>query len=111
MGINEFEKGKKYSFNESIAYADKSIVSKQIMKKISGYISLFAFDKGEALTQHIAIYDSTVFILEGKAEITIAENSNILNAGETIVIPGNIRHSLKAIEKFKMVRIMIKSRF
>ena len=110
MGTNEFEKGKKFSFNESIDYAGKAVVSKHVLKKETGNISLFAFDKGEELSEHAAPFDAVVFIVDGKADIIIDGHSNILDAGETIVMPANIPHALKAVEQFKMVLTMIKSK-
>ena len=110
MGTNEFEKGKKFSFNESISYAGKAVVSKHVLKKETGNISLFAFDKGEELSEHTAPFDAVVFIVDGKADIIIDGHSNILDAGETIVMPANIPHALKAVEQFKMVLTMIKSK-
>ena len=109
MGINEFEKGKKFSFNESISYAEKAVVSKHVLKNEAGNISLFAFDKGEGLSEHTAPFDAVVFIVDGQAEIIIGGHSNMLDAGETIVMPANISHALKAIEPFKIVLTMIKS--
>lgn len=105
---NEFEKGKKFSFNNSIAYADNAVVSKHILKKDTGNISLFSFDKGEGLSEHTAPFDAVVYIVDGKADIIIDGKSNILEANETIIMPANISHALKAVEKFKMVLTMIK---
>ena len=110
MGTNGFEIGKKFSFNNSISYADKAIVSKIVLKSEMGDISLFAFDKDEGLSEHSAPYEAVVSIVDGKADIIIAGDSNILEAGETIVMPANIPHALKAIEQFKMVLTMIKSK-
>lgn len=107
---NEFEKGTKFSYNESITYTEKAVVSKHILKKETGNISLFAFDIGEGLSEHTAPFDATVFIVDGKADIIINGVSNIVNAGETIIMPASIPHALKAIEKFKMVLTMIKSK-
>ncbi len=108
MENNEFEKGTKFSFNNSIAYADKAVVSKHILKKESGNISLFAFDKGEGLSEHTAPFDALVYIVDGTADIIIDGKSHILSANETIIMPANISHALKAVEKFKMVLTMIK---
>lgn len=110
MENNEFEKGIKFSFNNSIKYAEKAVVSKHILKKETGNISVFAFDKGEGLSQHTAPFDAVVFIVDGKADIIINGVSNILETGETIIMPANIPHSLKAVEKYKMVLIMIRSK-
>ena len=108
MKNNEFEKGKKFSYNNSIAYADKAVVSKHILKTETGNISLFAFDQGEGLSEHTAPFDAVVYIVDGKADIHINGQSNLLEAGETIIMPANIPHALTAIEKFKMVLTMIK---
>jgi len=105
---NEFDKGIKFSYNDSISYSDKAVVSKHVLKKETGNISLFAFDKGEGLSEHTAPFDAVVFIVDGKADIIIDGESNILEAGETIIMPANIPHALKAAEKFKMVLTMIR---
>ena len=107
---NEFEKGKSFSYNKSITYAEKAVVSKHILKKESGNISLFAFDKDEGLSEHTTPFDALVFIVEGKADIIIDGISNILEAGESIIMPANVPHALKAVEQFKMVLTMIKSK-
>jgi quercetin dioxygenase-like cupin family protein len=98
---NEFTKGIKFSFNETINYADQAVVSKQILKQQKGNITLFAFDKDQELTEHKTPFDALVTIIDGKA--------NILEAGESIIMPANIAHALKAVEKFKMVLTMIKN--
>ncbi|WP_445734061.1 cupin domain-containing protein [Mariniflexile sp.] len=108
MASNEFKKGIKFSFNNSIDYNDKAVVSKHILKKDNGNISLFAFDKGEGLSEHTTPFDALVYIVDGKSEITINGVSTILEANETIVMPAKVPHALKAVEKFKMVLTMIK---
>lgn len=110
MSNNEFEKGIKFSFNESINYNSKAVVSRHILKKENGNVSLFAFDKGEGLSEHSTPFDAVVFIVDGKADIIIDGVSNILEANETIVMPANIPHALKAVEKFKMVLTMIRGK-
>ena len=107
--INEFDKGIKFSFNETINYADKAVVSKQILKQQKGNITLFAFDKGQELSEHKTSFDALVTIIDGKADIIIDGKSNVLEASESIIMPANIPHALKAIEKFKMLLTMIKS--
>jgi len=109
MGQNEFEKGMKFSFDKSIAYADKAVVSKHILKKQTGNISLFAFDKGEGLSEHTTPFDAMVLVVDGKAEIIIDGSSHLLESGDSIIMPADIPHALKAVEKFKMVLTMIKS--
>jgi quercetin dioxygenase-like cupin family protein len=108
MEKNEFEKGIKFSYINSIDYADKAVVSKQILKKETGNISLFAFDKGEGLSEHTAPFDAVVYIVDGTADVIIDGKSNILTTNETIIMPAHISHALKAVEKFKMVLTMIK---
>lgn len=110
MSKNEFDKAQKFSFQDSIAYAEKAIVSKHVLRKGNGNISLFAFDKGEGLSEHTAPFDAVVTIVDGKAEVIIDGQSTELDAGETIVMPANIPHALKAVERFKMVLTMIKSK-
>jgi quercetin dioxygenase-like cupin family protein len=94
---------------ESIAYADGSVVSKIIVKKPTGNVTLFAFDKGEGLAEHSSPHDVLVQVLDGIAEITIDGTSHFVNSGHCIILPSNIPHSLKASEKFKMMLTMIKS--
>jgi len=110
MENNEFGKGKKFSYADSIAYAEKAVVSKHVLKKETGNISLMSFDKGEGLTEHISPYDAVVQIVDGKADIIINGISNIMEAGETIIMPANQPHELKAVAKFKMVLTMIRSK-
>lgn len=110
MSTNEFIKAEKFSYDTSITYAQEAVVSKHVLKKENGNISLFAFDKGEGLSEHTTPFDAVVQIVDGKAEIIIEGNSHILVSGETIVMPANIPHALKAVERFKMVLTMIKSK-
>lgn len=110
MANNEFDKGVKFSFNDSIKYNDQAVVSRHILKKENGNVSLFAFDKGEALSEHSTPFDALVYIVDGKADIIIDGKSNILEANESIVMPANIPHALKAVEAFKMVLTMIKTK-
>jgi quercetin dioxygenase-like cupin family protein len=109
MGSNEFEKSKVFGFKDSVDYAEGAIVSKTVLKKESGNISLFAFAKGEALSEHTAPFDAMIQVVEGKGEVTIGGSPFILESGQTIIMPANIPHSVKAVEKFKMVLTMIKS--
>lgn len=92
-----------------INYQDGSVVSKTILSKKTGNVTLFAFDAGQGLSEHTAPYDAMVNILDGEAEITVGGKINNVKSGEMILLPGNIAHELKAIKKFKMLLIMIKS--
>jgi len=107
---NEMEKGKIFSYDKSIAYSEKAVVSKHILKKETGNISLFAFDKGEGLSEHTAPFDAVVSIIDGKADVRIDGVSHILESGESIIMPADVPHALDAPEKFKMVLTMIKSK-
>jgi quercetin dioxygenase-like cupin family protein len=109
MESNEYLKSAVFSFSESIEYADGAIVSKTVLKKQTGNISLFAFDKGEALSEHTAPFDAMIQVVDGKGEITIGGKSFFLESGQSIIMPANIPHAVKAVEKFKMLLTMIKS--
>ena len=93
---------------ELIGYQKGSIVSREIINKPTGTVTLFAFDRGQGLSEHKAPFDALVYILDGKAEITISGKSNKVKKGEFIIMPANQPHSLKAIERFKMVLTMIR---
>jgi quercetin dioxygenase-like cupin family protein len=109
MQSNEFEKSRIFSFNDSIEYSEGGIVSKTVLKKDAGNISLFSFDRGEALTEHTSPFDAMIQVVDGKGEIIIGGMSYILETGQTIIMPANVPHAVKAVEKFKMVLTMIKS--
>jgi quercetin dioxygenase-like cupin family protein len=109
MSTNEFEKSKVFSFNESIEYSEGGIVSKTVLKKQTGNISLFSFAKGEALSEHTAPFDAMISVVDGRGEVIIGGKPFILLAGESIIMPANITHAVNAVEKFKMVLTMIKS--
>jgi len=95
---------------DMVNYQNDSVVSKEIIKKESGTVSLFAFDKGQGLSEHTAPFDALVYIIDGQAEVTISGKPFIVKEDEIIIMPANKPHSLKAVEKFKMLLIMIKSR-
>ena len=92
-----------------VGYQDDAIVSKEIIKKNTGTVTLFAFDKSQGLSEHTAPFDALVYILDGKAEITISGKSSDVKAGQAIIMPANKPHALKAIERFKMILVMIKA--
>lgn len=96
------------SLSGLVDYQDGAVVSKEIIKKEKGSVTLFAFDKGQGLSEHTAPFDALVYIFDGKAEISIAGKQYFLKAGETIIMPANKPHSLKAIDRFKMLLVMIK---
>ena len=110
MESNEFEKGKVFSFVDSVEYASGGILSKTVLNKETGNISLFSFAMGEALSEHTAPFDAMIQVVDGKGEVTIGGNQFILKAGENIIMPANVPHTVKAVEKFKMVLTMIRSK-
>ncbi len=97
------------NINDLANYQDGSIVSRTLIKKETGTITLFAFSKGQALSEHTAPFDAMAYILDGKAEITISGKPQIVESGQMIILPVNKPHALKAIENFKMLLIMIRS--
>ena len=109
MGSNEFDRAKVFSLSESVDYSEGGIVSKTVLKKETGNISLFSFDKGEALSEHTAPFDAMITVVDGTGEVIIGGKSFILTIGQTIIMPANITHAVNAVEKFKMVLTMIKS--
>jgi len=91
-----------------VEYQEGSIVSKTLVDKETGSITLFAFAAGQSLSEHTAPYEALVQVLDGSAEIIIAGQTYELNAGEMILMPADIPHAVKAEEKFKMMLTMIK---
>lgn len=97
-----------YKFADLVGYQPGSVVSREIIQKPSGTITVFAFDEGQGLSEHKAPFDALVYILDGRAEVTIDGKKFEVAQGEMIVLPINVVHALKAIEKFKMALIMIR---
>ncbi len=92
-----------------LEYQEGSVVSRALINKDIGTVTLFSFDKGESLSEHTAPFDALVYVFDGEAEITISRENFMLTSGQMIIMPANEPHALKAIEKFKMMLIMIKS--
>lgn len=95
-------------FKELIDYQDGSVVSRELLTKKTGNITLFAFDRGQGLSEHTAPFDATVFCIEGEVEITISGKPYRVKAGEMLIMPANQPHSLQAVERFKMLLTMIR---
>jgi len=91
------------------AYQKDSIVSQEIIKKAAGTVTVFALDKGQGLSEHTAPFDALVYILDGQARINISGKPNLVKKGQMIIMPANKPHALKAVGKFKMLLVMIKS--
>jgi len=92
-----------------VNYQEGSVVSKTLIQKETGTVTLFAFDQGQGLSEHTAPFDALVCVLDGEAEIMISGNPYVLKTGEMIILPVNEPHSLKAVKKFKMMLTMIRS--
>src|SRR6187431_3060375 len=108
-GNSELEKSKAHIIVEIIEYMANSVVIKTIIKKSTGNISVMSFDSGEGLTEKTSPFDTFVQILEGKAEIVIDKESNLLESGQGIIIPAHSPNFIKPNGRFKMISTIIKS--
>jgi len=101
--------GKPECLEKLVEYATDSIVSKTILDKSAGTLTLFAFDKGQKLSEHTAPYDAVVQVLDGQATVTIGGKEKNVQAGELIIMPANVPHAVTAAKRFKMFLIMIRA--
>jgi len=101
--------GKVLDLNELTSYQDGSVVSRTLLDRKIGTITLFSFDAGQGLSEHTAPYDAFVQVFDGTAEITIDGVVHTVSAGEVLIMPANLPHSLKAVERFKMMLVMIRA--
>ena len=101
-------KAKVFKFEDGITYQENGIVSTRIHENKNGGITIFAFDQGQRLSEHTAPFDAVVTVLENTGEIVIGGTPHLLKAGESIIMPANITHAVNAIQKFKMMLIMIR---
>jgi len=108
--IQTADKGKSFSLTDHVTYAIGAVVSKTLLKKKTGNITLFSFDQDQGLSEHTAPFDAVVQILEGQAEITIGGETQTVKTGEMLIMPAHVPHALHAAEKFKMLLIMIRSK-
>jgi len=109
MQTSELEKSKSHILIEIIEYVPNSVVTKTIIRKTTGNISVVAIDTGEALAEKISPFDTYLQIIEGKAEVVIDAKSNMLQTGQAIIIPAHTSNIVKANERFKMISTVIKS--
>ena len=96
------------NLSDLVKYQENAVVSSEIIKKDAGTVTVFAFDKDQGLSEHTAPFDALVNIIDGRAEVSISGKLFIVKEGEMIIMPANKPHSLKAVEKFKMLLVMIK---
>ena len=101
--------GKPLKFTELTGYQSGAIVSRTLLDKRDGTVTFFAFDEGQGLSEHTTPYDAMVIVVEGQVNIKISSQNFDLKEGEMIIMPANKPHALKAVTKFKMLLIMIRS--
>lgn len=101
-------KGKPVNLADGISYADGAVVSKTLLDKKTGTLTLFSFDAGQGLSEHTSPYDATVQILEGEATLMIGGKPVKAKAGELVIMPAGIPHDVRAEKRFKMLLIMIR---
>ena len=97
------------TLTDLLDYQDDAVVSRTIIDKKAGTVTLFSFDEGQGLSEHTAPFDALVYILDGEAEVTISGTANRLAKGKMIIMPANEPHALLAIKRFKMMLVMIRS--
>jgi quercetin dioxygenase-like cupin family protein len=113
--VEEQKKTEEIFFRENVLlsklveYQEGAVVSRTLIKKDTGTITVFAFDKGQALSEHTAPFDAFVLILEGEAVVTVSGVAREMKRGEMTILPAGKPHSVTAGEKFKMLLVMIKS--
>ncbi len=92
-----------------VSYQDGAIVSRVLVKRETGNVTLFAFDAGQELSEHTTPYDALVQVVDGEAAITVAGHPHRVRAGEMLLMPAHQPHALKAVSRFKMLLTMIRS--
>jgi quercetin dioxygenase-like cupin family protein len=108
MEKQTFINSETFDFRAKTDYSPDGIVSKRVIQKDVGNITLFAFDKGQQLSEHTAPYDALVQVLDGSAEITIDGKAHRVDEGKSIIMPAGIPHAVYAVDRFKMLLTMIK---
>lgn len=94
---------------EHVAYAEGAVVSKTLVDKKAGTLTLFAFDQGQGLSEHTAPFDAVVQVLDGEAEVTVGGTPRRVGPGRLVIMPAHVPHALRAVTRFKMLLIMIRS--
>lgn len=105
----ESEKSPVLKLSDAIEYQEGGVVSREIVSRKTGTITIFAFDRGQGLSEHTAPFDATVLCVEGELEITISGSPHILKAGDLLIMPANQPHSLQAVSPVKMLLTMIRA--
>ena len=102
-------RGKTLDAGKMLSYQAGTIVSKELIRKDTGTVTLFAFDKGQGLSEHTAPFDAFIYIVDGTAQIFICGKPHTVGKNEMIILPAKKPHALKAVKKFKMLLVMIKA--
>jgi quercetin dioxygenase-like cupin family protein len=110
---NEIDKGvlpvsEAVELQAMVAYQDGAVVSREIFKRKTGTVTAFAFDEGQGLSEHTAPFDALVQVIDGVAEIAVGGEPHRVSRGELFLMPANVPHALKAVERFKMLLVMIR---
>ena len=101
--------GKKAELADLVSYQEDAIVSKTLVKGETGSVTVFAFERGQELSEHTVPFDALVYVFDGEAEIRISQATHRVRAGEAIVMPANQPHAVKAVQRFKMMLSMVKA--
>jgi len=101
--------GKALTMSDLVAYQDGSVVSKTLIDKKIGTLTMFSFGAGQGLSEHTAPFDAFVQVVDGEAEVIINDETQTVTAGQMIIMPANIPHELKAVKPFKMLLVMIRA--
>ena len=109
VSVSEEILGRVKSLADLVDYQPGAVVSRILINKPTGTVTLFAFDEGQSLSEHTTPFDALVYLLDGEAEITISGKAHKLAAGETVIMPAGEPHAVRALKKFKMVLTMIRS--
>ena len=102
-------RGKAFDLKNFVEYQAAAVVSREILNRKTGTVTVFSFGKGEGLSEHTAPFDALVYIVDGKAKIAIAGKAQLVKKGEFIILPAGKPHALKGEGKFKMLLVMIRS--
>ncbi len=96
------------ALTDLVQYQAGSVVSRTVVKKPAGTVTMFAFDAGEGLSEHTAAFDALVVMVDGEAEVSIAGAPHRVTAGQMLLLPANVPHALKAVTRFRMLLVMIR---
>jgi len=107
--VVKINKSKVQKLNDMIRYQEGTIVSKTLINKDKGTVTIFAFDKDQALSKHTTPFDALLTVFDGEVEVIISGKKHHLKTGEMVIMPANKPHAVKAVTKFKMMLTMIKS--